>query len=85
MNIILTKIRNESIMKDLKDINDEKDLIKKYNYIMNIYKNLTYEDKTEEYENGDKYIGEFKNNKREGNGIMYYDKNNKELRLTYEG
>ena len=44
---------------------------------MNIYDNINYVYKTKIYENGDKYIGEFKNNKRDGKGIIYYNKDNK--------
>ena len=72
---------NKKIIKDLKEIINEEDLIKKFNYIMNIYGEIKYEYKTEVYKNGNKYIGEFKNKKRNGKGIMYYndDEENRKL------
>ena len=58
-------------MKDINDIVNENEINKKLIFLMNIYDNLNYEYKEKIYENGDKYIGEFKNNKRNGKGTIY--------------
>ena len=84
-NINEIKENNKKIIKDLNNINNENDEIKTFNYIMNIYDNINYEYKTKKYENGDEYIGEFKNNKRNGKGIIYYNKNDEYKRERYEG
>ena len=52
---------------------------------MNIYGDIKYEYKTEINEKGDKYIGEFKNKKRNGKGIMYYNKKDEEDREVLDG
>ena len=43
---------------------------KQFNYLMNMYDINNYVYRTEIYGNADKYIGEFKNNKRNGKGII---------------
>ena len=79
-NIFAIKKNTEDVITDLININNEKEIIKKYSSIFNVYKNLVYEYKTERYKNGDIYIGEFKNQEREGFGIMYYSKDDKKGR-----
>ena len=76
---------NKNLIKDLNNIIKETDIKKKVDYLMYIYNNNNYVYRTEIYENGDKYIGEFKNNKRNGKGIMYYNKNDEKKREKYEG
>ena len=84
-NINELKDKNKNIMKDINEIIKENDINKKFNYLMYIYDNNNYVNKSEIYENGDRYIGEFKNKKRNGKGIMYYSKNNENNREKYEG
>ena len=83
-NINEIKNNNKIMIKELNDIIEEGDINKKVNYLMNIYdKNINYINKKEIYENGEEYIGEFKNNLRNGKGILYYNKNDN--RDRYEG
>ena len=70
-NINEIKDSNKNIIKDINDIVNENEINKKLIFLMNIYDNLNYEYKEKIYENGDKYIGEFKNNKRNGKGTIY--------------
>ena len=77
-NINKIKEGNKNIIEDLNNINNEKDFNLKFSHLMEIYENLNYEYKKEIYENDDIYIGEFKNNKRNGKGIMYYNNNDKD-------
>ena len=54
-------------------INNDKNINNKIKNIINIYNKMNNNFiKTKIYEYG-KYIGELKNNKREGKGIMYYN------------
>ena len=74
-----TKINN-NIIKEI-DIN------KNLNNLINIYDNnyINNTKNTKIYKNGDKYIGEFKNNLRDGKGILYYNKKNSHNKDKYEG
>ena len=72
-NINEIKDNNNNIIQNLKSIVEENDLNKKFNYLMNIYDSNNSQYKTEVYENGDKYIGKFINNKKNGKGIIYYN------------
>ena len=84
-NIYEIKESNNNIIKDINNIINERDINKKFNRIMKIYDNINYIYKSQIYENGDEYIGEFKNNKRNGYGVLYYNKNNINMRDRYEG
>ena len=72
-NINRMKDSNKNIIKEISDIINEKEISKKFDYLMNIYGNINYEYKTEIYENLGKYIGHFKNGKIEGKGIFYFN------------
>ena len=83
---------NKDIVKP--QINAHKDLAKYLSSYINsdiiskISKNINDDNsvnKTKIYKNGDKYIGEFKNNLRDGKGIYYYNKKNEYHRERYEG
>ena len=58
------------------------------NKVINIYNkinNKQINNKTEIDEEGNKYIGEFKNGLRNGKGILYYNSNDYYKRNRYEG
>ena len=58
----------------------------KFNNIMDIYYKIIRIRKTKIYENGNKYIGEFINDLKNGKGILYYNKKNKKSKKErYEG
>ena len=84
-NINEIKNNNKIMIKELKKIIEEENINKRIDYIFNIYDKNIRINKTEIYENGDKYIGEFKNNLRDGNGIMYFNKNVEKNIIRYEG
>ena len=84
--IIINKLINDNkknielIRKDIQDLNNNinnnfKEL--KNNINQNI---INYQTKTKKYKNGDRYEGQFKNDKMEGKGIYYYNNGNR-----YEG
>jgi len=79
--------KNKNIIIDLNKITNEKNINNNINLLLDIYNKIinNYTNKTEIYENGDKYIGEFKNHIREGKGIMYYNKDDIYHRDRYEG
>ena len=68
---------NVNIINDIDKIIKEYNINKKFKYLYEIYNKMTNNNKI--YFNG-KYIGDLKNDKREGNGIMYYNDGDK-----YEG
>ena len=80
---------NKSLIKDIDNINNEPDIYKKYKYLIDImkqeYEKINYVNKTELYENENIYIGDFKNNTRNGKGIMYYNSKDNNNRERYEG
>ena len=82
----LNKIRdtNKFIINYINNIIKETDINKKFNNLMIIYDNKNIENKTEKYENGNLYIGGFKNNLRNGKGIMYYNSDFSKIE-RYEG
>ena len=70
---------NNDIINDINNIINESDINNKFKYLYEIYNKMINNNNIKIYECG-KYIGELKNDKREGKGIMYY--NNGE---RYEG
>ena len=67
----INEINSNNIIKDLEEINNDNNINKKIINILNIYNKMNSSfNKIKIYENGDKYIGDFKNI-REGKGIMY--------------
>ena len=75
LNIYNLKNNNEMIIKDLNNIINNDNISEIYNYSFNNFYN----------ENGEKYIGEIKNGLKDGKGILYYNKNDKNNRKKYEG
>ena len=49
------------------------------------YEKINYVNKTELYENENIYIEDFKNNTRNGKGIIYYNSKDNNNRERYEG
>ena len=77
----------KNIIEDLNKVINEKNINKNINFLLDMYKKIinNYTNKTEIYQNGDKYIGEFINHIRDGKGTMYYNKNDIYHRDRYEG
>ena len=79
-------INNNSVMKDINQVIAEKNIINKFKYLMNIYnkmigKNARINKKgIIHLNNGDRYEGDYKNDKREGKGIYCWKDGSK-----YEG
>ena len=67
------KNNNELLIKEINNAINSNIISEIYNYAFNNFYN----------ENGEKYIGEIKNGLKEGQGILYFDKNN--IRKKYEG
>ena len=80
----LNEMNNNIIIKDIEEIHNDKNIYNKFNYLLNIYDKMNNNEingyKTELYDNGNKYIGEFKNGLRNGKGTMFYKNSDK-----YEG
>ena len=84
-NLNEIKSSNINIINDLNNIINENNINNKFKNIIDIYNKIIKINKNKIYENGDKYIGEFINNLKNGKGILYYNKNNKFERNRYEG
>ena len=78
---------HKNIIADLNKVINEKNINNNINFLLDIYNKIinNYTNKTEIYQNGDKYIGEFKNHIKDGKGTMYYNKNDIYHRDRYEG
>ena len=82
------KKNNKNIIEDFNGIIREGNYINKFNELINIYNKINNKqiiNKTEIDEEGNKYIGEFKNGLRNGKGILYYNSNDYYKRNRYEG
>ena len=62
-------------------VDNEKNYADLIGPIFNFFSNLTNEKDKIEYENGEYYIGEFKNGLKNGKGILYYKNGN----IKYDG
>ena len=73
----LTNLRNsnKNIIKELINIINNDKISDIYEFALDNFYN----------ENGEKYIGDFKNGVKEGKGILYYDKDDENERSKYEG
>ena len=76
---------NKFLIKELESINREQLFPNKISNILNIYDKITIKSEQIIYPNGDKYIGELKDNQKNGKGILYYNEKDKERRFYYEG
>ena len=79
-NLNEIKGSNNNIMNELNSINNESNINNKFKNIIDIYYKIIRIKKEKMYENGDKYIGEFINELKNGKGILYYNDGNR-----YEG
>ena len=82
------KNNNKNIIEDLNVVIKEGNYINKFNELINMYNkinNKQINNRTEIDEEGNKYIGEFKNGLRNGKGILYYNSNDYYKRNRYEG
>ena len=84
-NILEIKKYNQLFMKDLDYFKSEESLPNKVDYIIAIYNKMNANNCDIVYPNGDRYIGEYKNNKRNGIGVMYYNAKDEKNRYSYEG
>ena len=76
---------NDIIISDINKIINENNINNKFKNIIDIYYKINRSKKTKIYENGDKYIGEFINDIKNGKGILYFNKNDEYERNRYEG
>ena len=74
---------NDTLYRDLTSIKKEKSFSNKIGKIIEIYNKINVENYEIIYPNGDKYIGEMKDNLRNGKGKMLFNDNDK--RHSYEG
>ena len=74
---------NDTLYRDLTSIKKEKSFSNKIGKIIEIYNKINAENYEIIYPNGDKYIGEMKDNLRNGKGKMLF--NNNDERRLYEG
>ena len=83
----LKEIRNynTNLLLELKSISNEKFFSKKFNQIMDIYNKMNAKIEEKVYPDGGIYIGEMKNNLRNGKGKMRYSNDDKYNRYLYEG
>ena len=83
----LNEIRNYNtfLLKELKDICNEKSFSKKFNQIMDIYNKINIKLEEKEYPGKGKYVGEIKNNLRNGKGEMRYSDDDIYNRYLYRG
>ena len=84
-NLNEIKNSNNNIINEIKNINNENSINNKFKNIIEIYYKIIRNKKEKRYENGDKYIGEFINELKDGKGILYYNINNEKKRYKYEG
>ena len=76
---------NKFLIKELESINREQLFPNKISNIFNIYDKISAKNEQIIYPNGDKYIGEIKDNQKNGKGILYYNSKDEEKRFYYEG
>ena len=83
----LKEIRNfnTNLLIELKSICNEESFFKKFEQIMDIYNKINTKIEEKEYQNEGIYIGEMKNNLRNGKGKMSYSNDDKYNRYLYEG
>ena len=83
----LKEIYNYNILlnKDLQSISAEELIVNKISNMFQICNKILIKKEQIIYPNGDKYIGELKNNQRNGKGILYYNAKDIEQRVYYEG
>ena len=74
---------NDTLYCDLTSIKNEKSFSNKIDKIIEIYNKINVKNYEITYSNGDKYIGEMKDNLRNGKGKMLF--NNNDERRLYEG
>ena len=84
-NLNEIKNSNSNIINELKNINNENNINNRFKNMIEIYNKINRVTKRKIYENGDKYIGEFNNELKDGKGNLYYNKNDKKERNRYEG
>ena len=75
INIYNLKNNNEKLIKELNNIINNDNISEIFNFSFDNFYN----------EKGEKYIGDIKNNFKEGKGILYYNKEDKRKRKKYEG
>ena len=74
-NLYKLKNNNKLFIEKLNGMIDNDKIAELYDFSFNNFYN----------ENGEKYIGKMRNGLKEGKGILYYDKDNKNKRKKYEG
>ena len=84
-NIEEIKKFNCKICKDLKLINFKNHVSDKISGILDIYEKMSIKVEEIIYPNGDKYIGEIKDNLRNGFGKIYFNEKIHQNSLSYEG
>ena len=84
-NLNQIKISNNKVINKLKNIINENEISNKFRDIIDIYYKTIKIKKEKIYENGNKYIGEFINELKNGKGILYFNKNNENNGDRYEG
>ena len=76
---------NNFLINELKSVNAEELISNKISNILNICDKISIKNEQIIYPNGDKYIGELKNNQKNGKGTFYYNEKDNEGRFYYEG
>ena len=66
---------NKMLINEINKLDDNAQISEIYNFCFNNFYNV----------NGEKFIGKIKNGLKEGEGILYYDKDNEKNRARYEG
>ena len=84
-NLNEIKNSNNIIINDLTNIINKNNISNNFQNITEMYYKIIRTKKIKIYENGDKYIGEFVNDIKDGKGILYYNKNNEYERNRYDG
>ena len=75
LNINNLKIYNTKLIKDINKVINSDDVTEIYNYSFDNFYN----------ENGEKYIGKIKDGLKEGKGLFYFNKDDKNGRKKYDG
>ena len=76
---------NNFLIKELESINREQYFNNKISNMLNICDKISSRNQEIINSNGDKYIGELKNNQKNGKGIIYYNPKDEEGRVYYQG
>ena len=85
-NLDEIKRYNSILLKDFKYLkNTGESFSNKISHLIDIYNAINANNIEIIYPNGDKYIGEYKNNMRNGKGKIYYNQKNENNRYSYEG